>query len=319
MPSPWNAIVKVWRGVRTPLVRRILSICFALIALFLIYRQLSNIALSDFLAALASTSGWAVLASIALTLGSYACLSGTEWLALAALGRPLRYRQAALVAAPSYALTNSAGFSPATGTMIRIRLYARHGLSAAESARVAMLAGACVTLSGVVAGGVALLARSGVYARVLHAPRLLLDLGGVIFLLPALLWFLAFTPKVPAWLGRPTSRALGLRERLVGLGAGLGDWFFSCAALFALFPNAHWGVFPGFLGVYVASSILSAATGVPGGAGVFEAAMLMLTSIVARAHETAAALVLYRCLYSLGPLAIAAAFGLTRRALPPRG
>ena len=311
------ALVAVWRCLRAPIVRRAVSILCFLIALLLIWRQISTIALSDFVGALASTSALAVLGSIGLTLCSYACLSGTEWLALRALGRPLPFREAALVAFPSYALTNSAGFSPATGALIRVRLYARRGLSAAKSAQVAMLAGACVTLSGVVAGGFALLARAGVYARVLHAPRPFIVGVGVVALLPALLWLVAFRERAPVWLRRPGGQPLSLRHRLVGLAAGLGDWFFSCAALFALFPHPHWGVFPGFLGVYVAGSVLSAATGVPGGVGVFEAIMLMLTSIVARAHETAAALVLYRCLYSLGPLAIAASVGFARRAIRP--
>jgi uncharacterized membrane protein YbhN (UPF0104 family) len=43
---------------------------------------------------------------------------------------------------------------------------------------------------------------------------------------------------------------------------------------------------------------------VPGGLGVFEAIVLTLTTLLSQVHETAAALVLYRCIYSLGPLAI---------------
>jgi phosphatidylglycerol lysyltransferase len=293
-----------------------LAALFFLAAVYLIYLQVAEISWADFVAALASTSALALLCSVGLTLCSYACLSATEWVALAALGHPLSYRDVARVAIPSYALTNSAGFSPATGTLMRVRLYAPHGLSAATSAQVAMLAGACVTLSGVVAGGAALLARTAVYAQLAHAPQPLVALLGVVLLLPALLWFIAFNQRAPGWLRRAKSADLGVRRRLLGLFAGFGDWIFSCAALFALFPHARWGVFPGFLGVYVAGSILSAATGVPGGLGVFEALMLMLTAIVARAHETAAALVLYRCLYSLGPLAIVGALWLLRRARP---
>ena len=310
-----DSMAHVWRAFRAPPVRRATATLFFLAAIYLVYRQVSTISWSDFQQALASTTVSAVLASIGLTLCSYACLSGTEWLSLRALGHSLSYRAAALVAVPSYALTNSAGFSPATGTLMRVRLYARRGLSAAASTQVAMLAGASVTLSGLVAGGVALLARASVYARVLHTPTSVVLFGGVLLLLPATLWFVAFAGRNgPPWLGRTQKSEIRLRDRLLGLCAALGDWFSSCAALFALFPHARWGVFPGFLGVYVAGSLLSAATGVPGGVGVFEAFMLMSTSIVAHAHETAAALVLYRCLYSLGPLAIVACLGTLRRA-----
>lgn len=90
----------------------------------------------------------------------------------------------------------------------------------------------------------------------------------------------------------------------MGLLAGLGDWLFSGAALFILLPTPELAVFPTFLAAYVAGSLLSAATGVPGGIGVFEAIVLALATLFAQVHETAAALLLYRCIYSLGPLSI---------------
>src|SRR5690606_15144406 len=87
-----------------------------------------------------------------------ACLAGSEWLALRALGHRLRLRDAALVAAPAYAVTNSAGFSPATGTMFRLQAYRRYGLDAKASAAVALVAGAAVTVSGFVTAGLSALA-----------------------------------------------------------------------------------------------------------------------------------------------------------------
>jgi phosphatidylglycerol lysyltransferase len=304
---------RAWDFARQPLARRLFAVaCFGL-AVWLIWTQLAQISFSAFLAALFATPAPAVAASIVLTLASYLCLSGTEWLSLHAWGRRLGYWQAAQVAVPSYALTNSAGFSPATGTVIRVQLYRPHGLTAAQSAQVAMLAGAAVTLSGIVAGGAMMLLHSRFFAGALHVPQALIVVVALALMAPAALWFCAYTRWAPRWLGGAPTRHLTPASRAVGLAAGLGDWLFSCAALFVLLPQPQWEVFPGFFWAYIAGSVLSAATGVPGGVGVFEAIMLLLTHIVARAHETAAALLLYRCIYSFGPLALIAAYGLARR------
>ncbi len=302
-----------WAFLRRPLVRRAFSVaCFAA-AVWLIWVQLSQFSIGDFVAALLATPAPAVGLSIALTAASYLCLSTTEWMALHAWGRRLSYWQAAQVAIPSYALTNSAGFSPATGTVMRVQLYARRGLGAGQSAKVAMLAGAAVTVSGLVAGGAMMLLKRRMFAAALHLPEALVVALALALVAPASLWFVTFTTRAPRWLGGAPERHLSPAQRMLGLAAGLGDWLFSCAALFVLLPDPRWQIFAGFLWAYIGGSVLSAATGVPGGIGVFEALMLLLTHIVARAHETAAALLLYRCIYSFGPLGLISVHGLLRR------
>lgn len=292
--------------------RALLSAVFFLAAAWLLWRQLRHLSWDAFVGALAATSPVAVLLSIGLTIGSYACLAGTERLALAALGHRFRYRDAARVAVPAYALTNSAGFSPATGTLFRVQMYRRYGLDAGASAMVALVAGAAVSLSGPVTAGLLVLLDPVGLGRTLHQPAWRIVLPGALLLTPALLWFLAFTPRAPAWLGGGRGSPPDARARAVGLAAGLGDWLFSCAALFVLLPNAGLGVFPAFLCAYIAGSLVSAATGVPGGLGVFEAIVLALTALMTQTHETAAALLLYRCIYSLGPLTIWGLVSLTR-------
>jgi len=94
--------------------------------------------------------------------------------------------------------------------------------------------------------------------------------------------------------------------RAFALTAGVGDWALSGAALYVLLPNPSLAAFPSFLAVFVLGSLVSAATGVPGGVGVFEAVVIGLSAVMARAHETAAALILYRAIYSLGPLLLTA-------------
>jgi uncharacterized membrane protein YbhN (UPF0104 family) len=306
LPRPLRreAAKRVWRTLRSPIVQRLVSAAFFGAAAWLIWRQLSVMSWSAFWDALSATPPWAVLLSVGCTGASYACLSGTEWLALRALGHRLRYRDAAKVAVPAYALTNSAGFSPATGTMFRVQLYARQGFSGPQAAAVAMLAGGAVTVSGVVTAGLLMLLDPSAFGEGVRGPAWAVALLGAGLVTPAALWFYAFTPAAPSWLGGGRTSPPRRSARLIGLFAGLGDWLFSGAALFVLMPGPHLAIFPTFLAAYVAGCLLSAATGVPGGIGVFEAIVLALTAVFTQVHETAAALLLYRGIYSLGPLAI---------------
>jgi phosphatidylglycerol lysyltransferase len=268
--------------------------------------------------ALVTTAPWKVAASMALTLASYACLSATEWLALRAQGRRFRYRDAAMVAVPAYALTNSAGFSPATGAAFRLQLYGRRGVPAKPAALVALTAGTAVTLSGPVTAGLAMLAAPASLAAAARAPAWMAMALGAVLLAPAAAWFVAFRREAPKWLGGGKRADLGWRPRVLGLAAGVGDWAFSCGALFVLLPAPDVRLLPGYLVAYIAGSLLSAASGVPGGIGVFEGVVLMLTTVMARVHETATALLLYRCIYSLGPLAIWGVTALIRRGVAHR-
>ena len=281
-------------------------------AAWVIWRQISDISWSALGGALVATSPFAVAGSLVLSAGSYACLSLTEWLSARSLGHAIGLGQAARVAVPAYALTNTAGFSPVTGAALRLQLYRRLGLSTKSAAAVAMVAGAAVTLSGLVVLGACLALDPGTAARAVHGPRWATMIAAAVLMAPAALWFVALSPGAPRWLGRRRGPSMDGRRRALGLAAGVGDWLFSGLALFVLLQTPHIGAFAAFLAAYVAGCLLSAATGVPGGIGVFEAIVLGLTSLVSEVHETAAALLIYRCLYSLLPLALVGVIALTR-------
>jgi phosphatidylglycerol lysyltransferase len=309
---PRAAAPRAAGGLRRRL-RQALSLLFLAAAGWLLWRALSGVTPAAVLRALAATPPLAVVASLALTAGSYLCLSVTEWLSLSALRHRLSFRSAARVAVPAYALTNSAGFSPVTGTALRLQLYRRDGLDARQAAAVAMLAGAAVTLSGVVTLGLALAIAPAPLDAVIGGPDWAPRAAAGVLLVPAILWFVAFRPGAPRWLGGARPAALPPARRALGLAAGVGDWLFSGLALFMLIGSGQAGMLPGFMAAFVAGCLLSAASGVPGGLGVFEAVVLSLTAVLAHVHETAAALLIYRVIYSLLPLTLLGAASLVGR------
>jgi uncharacterized membrane protein YbhN (UPF0104 family) len=58
------------------------------------------------------------------------------------------------------------------------------------------------------------------------------------------------------------------------------------------------------MSVFCLGSLIGSVSGVPGGLGILEAVMLGLQTRRHHVHETAAALILYRAIYFLGPLVV---------------
>lgn len=103
------------------------------------------------------------------------------------------------------------------------------------------------------------------------------------------------------------------REEALAIGAsvlsGL-DWLAGAATLFVLLPQFNPAHFPLFAVVYAAAHALAGATRAPGGLVVFEALMLGAAQVLAPGLGVAsviAALLLYRGLYFLFPLALTGA------------
>lgn len=298
----WSAVSIVARAARTMLGGRVFKIAFAasvfLAALWLLGRELRGSSLTAVVDAARATRPSAFFWAIVATAMSYGCLAVSEWWALRTVGRRLSAPRIGLVTFVAYALSNGLGFSMATGAAARLRFYRPWGLNTAEAAAVSVLAGLAVTLSGLVTAGIALLVVGDLPLAYRALGVLLVSLGALWFVrLPDRLWFLpGLRPLTPP-------RRLGV----LALGGGVADWVFSGLALFVLLPGAAAADFLPFLAIFVFGSVVSAVSGVPGGVGVFDAIVLGLSHRFAVAHETAAALIVYRLIYAVGPLMITAA------------
>jgi len=241
---------------------------------------------------LRATPWWKIGAGFLAGAASYACLATMEWCALGAIGRPLPRLRAGLAAFVAWSLSNTVGLTVATGTVVRLRLYSQWGLTSKQGAAITLLSTAAVTLSTVVSCGVGLLLALG--------PTIYLKAGGLLLVLPGLLWLARFGGSQRTVAGvRLTAPPFAGRARI--LAAGVGDSAFSGAALFLLLPGASPTDFPGFLAAFAFGSLASGAFGIPNGLGVLDAAVIGLGARASAAHETAAALILYRIVYNVVP------------------
>jgi uncharacterized membrane protein YbhN (UPF0104 family) len=288
-----------WAFLHRPEVTRWLKIGFAVgvfvLAVWVIRRQLHETSVGQIFGALRATPASRLLISALAVLLSYLCLGVTEAWVLKCLGHRVGRVRALLVSFTAYSLANSIGFGPAAVSAVRMRFYGSAGLRGKNVAAVTVLAAVVVTLSGVVIAGLGLLLSP-------TAP-VWLKLIGVLLLAPAACLYIRRERRVMKVEIEPPR----LPGRMIMLATGMGDWIFSGAALFVLLPDAHAAALPGFLAVFVLGSVVSSASGIPAGIGVFEAVVLGLKSASGGVQETAAALILYRLVNALGPLCIAGA------------
>lgn len=278
-----------------------------ILAFVALHTLMREIHVRDVKAALRTLGTGQIMLAVALTAASYFLLTLYDVLALRVIGKPLPYRTTAFASLTSYTLSYNLGFALLTGGSMRYRAYTAAGLAPADVLRVIAIAGATFW-SGVLAmTGVALLGRSVPFAigGVTLSPHIGGSIGAAILLAMAIaivrlgrgrqsLHVLRWEWPRPTW-----------RQALASPVLASFDLAASSAALFVLLPDATLAGFPAFFLAYVVAIIAALLTHVPGGIGVFEAMMVAALP----GHDPAgilAALILYRAIYYLLPLLVAA-------------
>lgn len=246
-----------------------------------------------------------VLAALSLTVLSHALLSVQEVLGLRSLGHPVGWRTAARGAFTSYALSHNLGLAPVTGGSARLHIYTQRGIPAADVARLIVVTGCAFWAGILVIAAIAML--------LLHQPLLIAGIplgtwparitGGVVLAtVAALAALIMFQPAAePNWL----RRLISLREASVVpvmIVIAAVDLCCAAAALSALIPGIGWAD-PTLTLVYALALVATLVTHVPGGVGVFEG--VLLAGLPVHGPTLLAALLAYRVIYYLLPLAVA--------------
>lgn len=311
-PRPRRAIP--WRLIGVGISLIVLGV-----ALAALQRILRDIEPEDVLAAFSSVDAGDIALCLLFTACSYLTLTCYDALALGHLRLRVPYPRAALASFTSYAFVNNIGLAPLTAGSIRYRIYSVEGLTAPDI--VALTAVCTLTfLLGAVAGlGGALLLEDATLSAVNRlSPSTNQVLGAVILgLLAAYVVWIWMKARIINLRGY--SLALpGPRLTLAQIGVAVTDLVFAAAALFVLMPESLDIGFPAFAGVFVAAIGLGLLSHTPGGIGIFEAAILLAFPDLPP-EEVLGRLILFRCLYYLVPLAVAATLLALHEAVHPAG
>lgn len=245
---------------------------------------------------------WALLA----TALSFLALSGYDASGLRYVGVKVKRGTVILISFIAYALGNTIGLGVLTGGAVRMRLYTAAGVEPGKIVSLIAFNAGAFGLGMTAFGAAGLLWGAPEVAEVAHLPAWLLRLiaAGALAGIAAFVTLCVFRRSVKIF-GRWVLRLPPAKLALTQLAISALDLAASAAVLWVLLPEGVVGL-PTFAAFYTIGIALGVLSHVPGGIGVFEATILLAYAGRAPVEQIAGALVLYRAIYYLLPLALAA-------------
>lgn len=240
--------------------------------------------------------------AIGLTALNYAVLTGYDLIAFAYVGRALPRVRIALTSLLAYGIANSAGFAMLSGVSVRHRFYSRWGVTTDELSQIVFSYSITFWLGLFALGGLSLAVTpfAGVLARGAHA--LIAPAGWALVIAPVAYVTATTVRHEPLRVWRfelPVPRPVIAVSQLL---LSCADWVLAGAVLYVLLPPNAPG-FLQFLAFFLIAILVGLASNVPGGIGVFESLMVLLLKPYLPSAQVLPALVLYRIIYYVGPLA----------------
>lgn len=245
-----------------------------------------------------------VLMATGLTLLNYIMLTGYDTLAVRLVGSSLAYRQTALVAVISYAISNSVGFALLSGSAIRYRFYARWGLSKVTIAQIIAFCNLSFWIGLFAVGGVLFLVNPPYVPDLLNLPFDSIHSLGILFLACVLgyLGWSAVNTKRRLRIGRWELPHVPLKLALRQIVLTAADWALATGVLYLLLPASIPVSYASFFGIYMLAQLAGIVSNVPGGLGVFETVILLILSPPVGSADLLGALLAYRSIYYFLPL-----------------
>lgn len=284
-------------------------------AVFLLHRYIERMAWQDVREAIDRIPRWHVVGSIAATLVSWICLTAYDVFAVeTVVPGKVSMRMKIFSGFTTHAICNALGFHAITGTALRYRVLSTQGVGAADVARVVGLVGFAVGMGFASATCLALLLEPSIAQGWGRWPGVALAVAFVVLLR----WLAGKHDELKVWKFStpvPSARSAGAQMAI-----GVVEMAGATGAMYLLLPTEIAGSFLDFAPIYVGAILAGIVSNTPGGIGAFEALTLAAFPQEQRA-QVLAALLAYRAIYGLGPLAVAslalAAFEVRRRIAAP--
>jgi phosphatidylglycerol lysyltransferase len=271
--------------------------------------------------ALGQTSSAWIWLSVLFTGLSYLALVARDQIALNYVGVKVATPAMLLASFGGSALGNAVGLRALTGDAVRDRVYGAVGVKPEHTARLKLFINVAfaIGLSAFFAGSQML--AGGTVARLIGVSIVSLRIFGAFELLALVAVLLRrVSRRDPVALGSISIKAPSLAITLLQLLASTVDLAAAAAALWFLLPHGSVGFFS-LATIFSAAIALGALSRIPAGLGVFDIIVFVGLRGTMPANRLAAALLIYRGVYFLMPLMLAAAslawFEL--RSVPGRG
>jgi uncharacterized membrane protein YbhN (UPF0104 family) len=269
----------------------------------LLARTIGRYDLADVEAALRQLGPGQLAGAALLSAASYLLLTGVDLLAIRYAGKDLPYRHVAFASFVALSIGHSLGLAAVSSGAVRFRFYRRWGLRAGEIARVILFCGLTVVLGYSLLGGLVMATSAGWVSGLIGVPEGTLVAAGAVALAVPVLYLAAVRSGRQIRLGRLHIPPPRMRLALGQIVIGCVDVLLVAGVLHQCLGGNAALSFDTVLAVYMTAAAAGMLAHAPGGLGVVEAVTLALLP----GAETIAALLAFRAIYYLVPLALGGA------------
>jgi uncharacterized membrane protein YbhN (UPF0104 family) len=294
--KPWWPKAKKWLGI-----------AFIVLVLVLVAKLASGMDWAKAWASLKQTPPLTLALAALLAAASHVVYATYDLIGRHETRHGLPVRRTMRVAFTSYAFNLNLG-SLVGGVAFRYRLYSRLGLEVADVTRVLALSMLTNWLGYVMLGGLVLLLAPPAMPEDWALSRAAMPLVGWALIGVATLYVaLTLFSRRREWTVRghvlklPSGR-LAVMQLLLSM----GSWMLIACIVWVLLQQRV--AYPEVLAALLLAAVAGVITHVPAGLGVLEAVFIAMLSSRVPQHELLAALLAYRALYYLAPLAVACFF-----------
>ncbi len=288
-------------------------------AIVVVHQELANHSYREILRELNAIPPHSRLLALLLTAAGYAALTAYDFLALRYARAQLSFSKTAFTSFIAFAFSNTLGWPVFTGSAVRYRLFTGWGVSASETARAIAFSSTTFWIGVVTVAGFGMVLEPHALAAMLRMPEWVVSaIGGLLLggLLVYVLGSKAFGSELRfgRWHVALPTPSLALAQTL----ASASDWLLASWVLYALLPDSVRVSVLATAAAFVIAQVIGVISHVPGGIGVFEAALLLLLSQHEPSTTIVAALVAFRIVYYVIPFFLATALLLIYEAVQRR-
>lgn len=274
-------------------------------AIVVLFDEFASVSLHDALASIAALSERQILAAIGLTVVSYILLAGYDFLALRYVRRRLRCRDVLFASFTAFAFSNNIGFQLLSGGSTRYRIYSSFGLDAVAIGEIVAFCSFTYALGVITVGGLLALFEPAALAALLNIPQRVISGAGLALLTCSAAYLaLAAIWRRPIAIRRYQLRPPSLILATAQVALASVDAVVAGTVMYVLLPAELALTYQFYLGIYVIAATMSVLSLVPGGLGVFEAAVTLMTMPPSKAAALSAFFA-YRMIYFIFPFVIA--------------
>jgi phosphatidylglycerol lysyltransferase len=289
------------------IVGPLLGLFLFLAALWTLHHALSGYHYRTLAAGVRAVPLHRLLLALLLTALNYLALTGYDMLACVYVRRTLNYGKIAFASFIGYAFSNNIGLSMIAGSSVRYRLYTSWGFSLLEVTKMVAFCTLTLWLGLLAVGGLAFTLDPFALPAVLNLPFPSVRLPGAVFLVVVcgyLIW--SAISRRPLAILKHEIEVPSPYLSLSQIALASLDWILAGSVLYVLLPHIPGLSFPAFIGIFLLAQVAGLVSQVPGGLGVFETVIIVLLSPAFPAPALVGSLLLYRGVYYLLPLVIAA-------------